>query len=279
MPERKIGRRTALKFIESVAIGTVIGVSACVPNLPGTLLQFAAYGIETKAIAAARKQLEDKYDIEIESGGWDTSRLDFTDKALEVLPVYFHEKGTSGKRYGLSLKSFISRCCMSTSTAEVVRLNPVDYNPYYDRVAALGDITHETVHRITPGLIDQGWPTTWQPVIEDMVGQPFVQFAIDTDARINAQIQSADPNQKDFLWRARYGVVNIRSGGRGGHIWVRTNANEFIAVMGETYVKGAQYFRDNYAMIVGQDLAVGLFGFCRDKIFRGKVYEKFPLAA
>ncbi len=147
---------------------------------------------------------------------------------------------------------------------------------------------HELVHRITPGLLDAKKGRTWDGEILNILG---VTDLRNVGRALDESISKKRAERKTAYWaksknfsldeyfvdRLDYSLVGIAVG-RGGSIPVyREQLDEWIAVMGELYLRGRSFFVPQYSRFFDSGIANSLYDFTKTKIYRNaKEYEKFP---
>jgi hypothetical protein len=243
------------------------------------------------------------------SKDWTPDKLGFVETLLSNTPPHFYEPAEDGKPLDLVLFSekagragitcFNENCedegFIALSAQDDIHrdrhptvLTTINLNDYE---MALTVLTHELVHRRTPisfrdfsakkdpyNLYGRVYVSPWFDKVDSILGQPFSEMAdnlhqsagdaeehfklthsIESDS--NPQELSLEQlNEYNFYYYFKYGVsLKIPI--------------EFLAVMGQNYIRGREFFVRNYSKFFSEEIAESLFEFTGADIFRGFEYQ------
>ncbi len=236
---------------------------------------------------------------------WDSSKLQMLQTFFDLLPDHFHQpRKEDGAKLHVILSTYPDACdCFELNPKRIIidfrglSMNYKNFNPEHKK-KELERFTHENVHAVTPiiRLSDTKITSPWFDTIDSILGQRF------NDARkiyherltklrgtINPEIRGRNllypgldedtdltPEETQELF---YSVLDYGLGydPNGTSHKDNIDAREFIAVIGEHYIHGKQYFTSMYSKVFDEERANKLYDFVKEDIFQGKEYSKFPI--
>lgn len=239
---------------------------------------------------------------------WDTPTLEMLKQYLLLLPQHFYQKKEDGRRIRIVLSTFPSSsdCYPFGFTSEndpcEITIRHEVFNPNNKR-DALRLLAHESIHAVTPASVQNPeakrpewiFISPWYDKIDTIMGYR----SNDVRQRLYDQVQrkrillgseitdlardlnidqnlTKEEEKELFYRRLEYGLGYL-PGGKGVRMRERGSSNEFIAVLGEHYIHGKEFFFRMYGEFFPQEVVEKLYNFVKDDVFRGKEYESFPV--
>lgn len=239
---------------------------------------------------------------------WDVPTLSMLKEFLYLVPSHFYQKREDGREIIIVLATYSSEasCYPFGFAAEfgpcTADINHSKFNTSHKK-EAFSFLTHELIHTITPAVvINPNAPRTdweslspWYDKLKQIMGGDINQirdrlYNLIQDKRNNLGKNVTDINRRLtldqdlteeeheelFYRRFEYGL-GYYPGGKGSKIKERTNPNEFLAVLGEYYIHGKDYFIKLYGELLDTHIAKELYQFVKNDIYRGKEYLAFPI--
>lgn len=239
---------------------------------------------------------------------WDTPTLEMLKQYLLLLPQHFYQKKEDGRRIRIVLSTFPSSSdcypfgfASENDPCEVTVRHEV-FNPNNKR-DAFRLLAHESIHAVTPASVQNpgakrpewAFISPWYDKIDTIMGYR----SNDVRQRLYLEVQgkrmllgsettdlardlNIDQNltkedEKELFYRRfEYGLGYL-PGGRGVSIYKDGSPNEFIAVLGEHYIHGKEFFSRMYGEFFPQEVVEKLYNFVKGDVFRGKEYKSFPV--
>jgi hypothetical protein len=245
---------------------------------------------------------------------WTTTSLGYAETILNILPPHFYEPDEDGRPLRITLFSlragaaglmcFTENCNME----ELIEYVSQDYvrrdrHPetmvtigINDYEMALTVFAHELTHRITPiefrdysdkkdvgdHLLRRIPVSPWFDKIDSIFGQPYSQVAEELhETAQNSEEQFrlehggepdfktenlslSEMNDYNFYYYFQYGVS-------------QKLPLEFLAVLGQNYVRGREFFVRNYGKFLSAEITESLYTFTKEDIYKGYEYENMFL--
>lgn len=236
---------------------------------------------------------------------WNQQSLLFLEKTLSLLPAHFYHPDSAGR-----LPVFVlvrgngGECQCGATTGSVfphsIRLGIADADPETNFLEYYPAVVHELVHLKTSGPDENDKLLNMLPEVRNKVGQILgSDFPVIRDRLWKEVIEKMRPYvkeqyQKDLLLIRAFGlgdkIKNIAKDGLNeaeferlkfygrlhygvAYLIVRSDTPvEFVAVMGEIYLNGKDYFKKYYGEFFEPEIVERLYDFVKDDIFRGREY-------
>ncbi|MBI4008794.1 hypothetical protein HY357_01020 [Candidatus Roizmanbacteria bacterium] len=231
---------------------------------------------------------------------WDRERLAMLDKFLGLLPESFYRPKFADKKLRIHLTSTSNDGYCECTTInginnDIIGLNIVPFNPSR-RDISLEVLAHEATHRASQltAIIDVGINSPYFKPLESILGGDFLSVREKLYDSLLAKQEGfikkiQDTHYPRFNWDEYEKASEIERfytyflSGLGKRIppdkpsavSVDTPV-EFIAVLGQNYVKGKPVFYQNYSKVFETTQVNSLYDFTKD-IFDGKEYLEAPV--
>lgn len=232
---------------------------------------------------------------------WDIERLKMLENYMELLPKHFYVPNIYGGP-PLPLRIILGQYSTIGERSSVMGYTPyypysieLDYKRFKpeDPKLSLIDLTHELTHIHTPIIsrriekYEQPGGITgekvveespWADAVERIVGRNYEDFYPIFTERLKEKgymfasgfnkgwvknpsaPQKSTKEEDDFANHFGYGLGHGRE-------------KEFIAVLAQSYIQGRDYFLRMYGGYLGDTIAMGLYEFNKNEIFRGQEYD------
>lgn len=193
---------------------------------------------------------------------WDLSYLKLAEEVLNILPSHFYQPDETGKRLTIILSN---RSHLGDKEDNSLFLDGKFFRPD-DRHRALQALAHELIHSITPVEISFD-PTinkqsAWFDKIYQILGGAYSQPPEALSAQLLEQAGQSNvklANPDTLLGRMNYAIN-----------W--DYPNELVAILGEFYLLGKDYFVESLDPYIGQEQREELYRFIKEEVFRGREY-------
>lgn len=221
---------------------------------------------------AARIDVEQKYDIVIDKNSWDIQQIQLLDTLLSELPKHFYDVSPSGQRLKLDIAQ-LSDCCAELPEGQRVQLAYYQFTSEDPRIAKQ-TLVHELTHRVTVKTSSEA-PRAWANKLDTLLGSTFLT---DVKQIVDAAFESQksgrelrlDDETKEFYERIR--DTQKRHWFTLGFEDPYASHSEFIAVLGERYINGKDYFYQKYGLLFDESQVNSLYTMVKNDIFRGMEY-------
>lgn len=234
--------------------------------------------------------IEQRFDVTLGVGTipWDSRRLIMLRNILAILPDHLFKPTAVGRRTQFELRPYFynqqARCACANpnSTIDRILLNEDSgFNPDFPQ-RSTEILVHELVHKVTPMDFDD---SPWYEAVEQILGGSFAQKrhevyekVLQVRPTIREELDQRNTTETEvdelgwFLRMFCYGI------GRERH-FDRDNSRfdtpyEFIAVLGQHFFLGRNYFLRMYGAIFDEETTRTLYNFTRDEVFKGVEYER-----
>lgn len=213
---------------------------------------------------------------------WTLNRLKVLEQSLSLLPKHFYQPSEKGDKFTLSLDIGQRADCICGFSREVLphRIN-IGTDHFESVENLLPEIAHEFVHLVTPmeGKDPRSDPSKyaspWYQKIDNILGKKFVNVRPELAGMAKSKV---DPERMaiamygggerlNFYEKFLYGVEGFTMAAYEYRL-----PHEFIAVLGEIYVEGKEYFYRMYGKFFPQDTVEKLYNFVKEYIFRSTEY-------
>jgi len=217
---------------------------------------------------------------------WNLDRLGLLEKSLSALPEHFYEPSKTGDKLSISL-DLGDRANCSCWYEEVLpyRIN-IGIKHFESVEELLSTLTHEFVHLVMPIEIPMAGSrrdtskigeldSPWYRRIDQILGK---KFEIVRPELASMAKRKVDPDRmtiamyggmrRNFYEKFLYGVEGHTMAAYGYRL-----PNEFIPVLGETYLEGTDRFYLMYGEFFPQDTVEQLYNFVKENIFKGMEFE------
>lgn len=207
---------------------------------------------------------------------WEVAESELLGSFFPHWPEHFYKTDLPPKSSFLLAKNFgirgnrmtVGGCCAFELTEDAVAINTAGIsrsilNPRFPRMA-FQTATHELVHKVTPGALSlerDGWVRE----IATILGVPDIWS-------LDKYLSSIKSSWAVWL-KQGFGFTTSKE---NQIIYGFTNTLEFIAVLGEEYIGGRNYFGEGYSHFFKESVIKDLYQFTQNRIFRGQSYEEFP---
>lgn len=253
------------------------------------------YNISIMGIKAGMEMVGGKYepdskfpDVPLE---WDVMRLQILDKSLSILPSHFYKPDYRGNRL-IFLLGKQTTVGMFSSIPKIPHLVELDYKRFRlgNEKRSTMDVAHELVHIITPvDWVREQYQNAndgsqalrlvqlspWYDQVESILGKKYLDFAPPMWEEVK--------RRQNYIWKNNEGWVRDpkipveqspeqqerdKFAIHFGYTLRHQDYDEFIAVLGETFILGRDYFVKMFADYLGKETAEKLFQFTKKTIFR-----------
>lgn len=240
---------------------------------------------------------------------WDVSGLEMLREYLALLPQHFYLPKDDGRKVHIILSHFSdSSSCYPFGFAGEgdpceVELNHESTFIQDRRKHAFSRLAHELIHVATParlkdslaGPFERVYLSPWFDRIDDIFGEefdlrrrtlyqaiqekrdPMPSEVVDVRRRFELDQHLTEEEERELFFRRFEYALGYYPGGRGRSEREREKASEFIAVLGEHYLHGREYFFRMYGDFFPEEIIEELYNFVKDDIFKSKEYPVFPI--
>lgn len=230
---------------------------------------------------------------------WNNEYLSVLSSYLSNVPPHFIKEKYKNRRLRIIITPYPSMSCEcypdSKGNDPDEIFMPPDSMSYDLKEEGFYSFAHELIHRITPldlpDPIDHNKPiveqlnSPWFEAIDTILGEDFATarfkihdkiLTIDPDIKkkrklsVKKRRDLTEEEQKSyFLYKLTYGL-GTREDIEGVE---RFNfPSEFIAVLGEYYMRGKNYFYSMSELVFPEETVGKLYEFIKTEVFRGKEY-------